>query len=75
MDGDIDMDTTITEQRLKELVRQAVTEALEERADFLQAVLSEALEDLGLLRAVEEGLRTEPVDEDRIRTLLHKARP
>lgn len=74
MDGDIDMDTTITEQRLKELVRQAVTEALEERADFLQAVLSEALEDLGLLRAVEEGLRTEPVDEGRIRTLLHPGR-
>jgi hypothetical protein len=46
----------------------------EERADFLQAVLSEALEDLGLLRAVEEGLRTEPVDEDRIRTLLHPGR-
>jgi elongation factor P hydroxylase len=74
MDGDVDMDTTITEQRLKELVRQAVTEALEERADFLQAVLSEALEDLGLVRAVEEGLRTEPVDEDRIRTLLHPGR-
>jgi hypothetical protein len=74
MDREIDMDTTITEHRLKELVRQAVTEALEERADFLQAVLSEALEDLGLLRAVEEGLRTESVDEDRIRTLLHPGR-
>ncbi len=68
------METFPPEQRLKELVKEAVSEALKERADLLHALVVEALEDFLLARAVEEGLQTEPVSEERIRPLLRPAR-
>ncbi len=43
---------------LKEAVKAALVEVLDERQDLLREALSEALEDIGMLRAIEEGLKS-----------------
>jgi hypothetical protein len=52
------MATELTdEQRLKEVVKSAIVEVLEERKDLVREVIEEALEDAALARAIEEGDR------------------
>jgi len=48
------MEVTIAEERLKEVLKMAVVEVLEERGDLLREIVEEALEDLALARAIEE---------------------
>lgn len=47
--------TVIDEAKLKEALKSAIVEILEERKDLVREVLEEALEDIALARAVEEG--------------------
>ena len=65
------MATQLTdEQRLKEVVKSAIVEVLEERKDLVREVIEEALEDAALTRAIEEGDRSGIVDREEIfRTL------
>jgi len=47
---------TITEERrLKVLLKNAVVEVLEERHDLLRAALQESLEDMAMLKAIQDG--------------------
>ncbi|MBM4045983.1 MAG: hypothetical protein FJ279_12775 [Planctomycetes bacterium] len=52
---------TAEEQRIKELVKQALLELIEERKDLLYDSLAEALEDVALVKAIKEGEASEPV--------------
>jgi hypothetical protein len=45
----------VDEERLKELLKSALVEVLEERKDLVSDVIEEALEDVALIRAIEEG--------------------
>lgn len=47
--------TATEERRLKVLLKDAVAEVLEERRDLLRAALQESLEDMAMLKAIEEG--------------------
>ena len=53
--------TLIDESKLKEALKSAIVEVLEERKDLLREVLEEALEDIALAHAIEEGEQSEPV--------------
>lgn len=55
------MQTSINPEQLKELIKVAVTEVLEERRDLLYEAVEEALADAALVRAIEEGDSTELV--------------
>jgi hypothetical protein len=46
---------TIDEGKLKVLLKQALVEALEERAELIRDLLSEAVEDIALAKAIKEG--------------------
>jgi hypothetical protein len=48
----------IDEERLKELLKSAIVEVLEERKDLVRELLEEALEDIALANAVAEGEQT-----------------
>ena len=48
----------IDEGRLKDLLKSAIVEVLEERKDLMRDAVDEALEDIALVRAIEEGLRS-----------------
>ena len=54
-------DVSLEDPRLKELFKEAVLEALQERKDLLYDVFAEVIEDLALAKAIKEGELTESV--------------
>lgn len=65
---------TVDETRLKKLLKSALAEVLEERRDLVREAVAEALEDLGLIRAIEEGARSATVNRDEVFGILEKRR-
>ncbi len=60
------MQTTVDAAQLKTLLKEVVTEVLEERRDLLQAVMAEALEDIAMVHAIESGAQDENVSRDEV---------
>jgi hypothetical protein len=58
--------TAIEERRLKTLLKDALTEVLEERQDILRAAVQESLEDAAMLRAIQAGENSRPVSRNKI---------
>ncbi len=49
------METPIDEHRIKQLLKEALVEVLEERKDILYELLAEVTEDIALVHAIQEG--------------------
>jgi len=49
------MEALIDDSRLKKLMKQAIIEAIEEKKDIVQDLFMEVMEDIALVRAIEEG--------------------
>jgi len=64
------METSINQDQLKDLIKAALAEALEERRDLLHEVVEEALEDVALVRAIEEGESTDLIGREEVLKLL-----
>ena len=64
------MEAIIDEKRLKELLKTAVAEVFEERRDLITEAVHEAMEDLAMARAIQEGKTTPLVPRDQIFKLL-----
>ena len=65
--------TATEERRLKVLLKDAVTEVLEERQDILRAALQESLEDMAMLKAIQDGERSPLVSRKKIFQRLARA--
>ena len=52
---------SIEEVHLKDLLKEAILELVQERRDVLEDVFAEVIEDLALARAIEEGESTETI--------------
>lgn len=52
---DADMSSATQDAHLKRVMKDAVREILEEHPDIFRAAMTEALEDVGLLRAMESA--------------------
>jgi hypothetical protein len=61
---------SIEEVHLKDLLKQAILELVQERRDVLQDIFVEVLEDLALARAIEEGESTETVSKAEVLQIL-----
>ena len=57
---------TLSEDALRQMLKEAVAEALDDRRDLLHDVLVEVLEDIGLSEAVRQGRETGRVDRDAV---------
>ena len=57
---------TIDEGKLKVLLKQALIEALEERAELIRDLLSEAVEDIALAKAIKEGEGSQSIGKDEV---------
>lgn len=68
------MALTADEKRLKNLLKSAVVEALEERPDLVRDALTGALEDIGLARAIREGSQTDTIERAEVFKVLRKSR-
>jgi len=64
------METLIDEARLKDLVKQALLELLQEREDALRDLFTEVVEDIALANAIREGEGTERVGKQEILDVL-----
>jgi hypothetical protein len=55
---------------LKDLVKEAILELVQERRDELEEILARVIKDLALARAIEEGKATETVSKAEILQIL-----
>jgi hypothetical protein len=46
---------TVSEQQLKEVVKSAIVKVLKERSDLIRNFVEEALENIGMSKAIQEG--------------------
>jgi spore coat polysaccharide biosynthesis protein SpsF (cytidylyltransferase family) len=52
------METITDSGKLKEIFKQAIIEAIEEKKDLVHDLLVDAMEDLALIHAIQEGEKT-----------------
>ncbi len=62
----------ISDDKLKELLKAAVIEVLEERQDLICDAVVEVMEDIGMARAIEEGLKSGTVSKEKVFKLLDR---
>jgi hypothetical protein len=65
--------TKVDEERLKDLLKLALAEALEEHRELVLDIVEEALEDIALARAIEQGLSSAPVPRGEVFSILEGA--
>ncbi|MGD0698123.1 MAG: hypothetical protein ABSB82_25185 [Terriglobia bacterium] len=63
---------TLDDSRLKELVKVALVEVLEERKDLLRDALEEAIEDMALVRAIQEGAQSRTMTRREMASMLKR---
>lgn len=61
------------ELQLKQALKAALVEVLEERADLLRDVLAEVFEDVALAHAIREGEAGEEISRDEVFRILDSA--
>jgi hypothetical protein len=66
--------TPFDEERLKELFKAAIVEVLEERGELVRDLVAEALEDVGLARAIDEGMQGATVSREEVFEVLEGGR-
>ena len=59
-------------EAMKQLFKEAVAEALEERRDLLHEVFAEVLEDFALAEAIREGQQSELATRDEVFSILEE---
>ncbi len=63
------------EVRLKNIVKEALAEVLEERQDLFAEIVMEALEDFALVRAIQKGENSEEVSREEVMQVLRGGAP
>lgn len=62
--------TNLDEKSIKALFKEALVEVIEENQELVSSILIDALEDIGLSRAIEEGETSKTVSRDEIFKVL-----
>jgi hypothetical protein len=63
--------TMITEEKTKELLTEILIEMLQEKRKFFYDIILEAMEDIGLSKAIMEGRENNFVDEAEVLSILN----
>jgi hypothetical protein len=64
------MQTLIDDEKIKDLFKKAIIEAMEERKDLVYDVLQDVMEDILMVKAIQEGEDSEVVERDEIFQIL-----
>ena len=64
------MQTLIDDGKLKQLLKEALIEAIEEKRNVFYDLIVDALEDIAMLRAIQEGEHTETVSKQEVFNIL-----
>jgi len=60
----------IDEKKLRSIVKSAMADAFEENRELMQDIVHEAIEDLALARAIEQGLKTKSATRKKVFSIL-----
>ncbi len=63
-------ETSLSKDTIKQAIKEALAETVQEQQDLLRAIVGDVLEDLAFGEAMREGEETEPVSRERIFDLL-----
>ncbi len=63
---------TMDESKLKQLLKSAIVELLQEQKEVFSDLLTEVIEDIALAKAIEEGKSTELVSREAIFKILDR---
>ncbi|MEA5471645.1 MULTISPECIES: hypothetical protein [unclassified Spirulina] len=63
---------TLDETKLKELLKTAIFELLQEQKELFSELVTEVLEDIGMENAIKEGENTEIVSREEIFKILDR---
>jgi hypothetical protein len=61
---------SISETELKDMLKLAMTEVLVEQRSLVREIIEEALEDIAMIRAIDEGASTATVSREEVFALL-----
>lgn len=64
--------SNLDETRIKILFKEALVEVIEEKQELVSSILIDALEDIGLSCAIEEGEKSKTVSRDEIFKVLRE---
>ena len=64
------MELTISDEKTKELLTEALVEMIQQKREVFQEILLEALEEVGLANAIKEGRKDDFVGEDEVMEIL-----
>jgi hypothetical protein len=64
------METVIDDGRIKELFKQAIVETIEEKKEIVHDLLMEVMEDIAMVRAIEEEENSGSVGREEIFNIL-----
>lgn len=64
------METVIDSGKLKEIFKQAIVEAIEEKKDVVHDLLMDAMEDLAMIHAIQDGEKTDPASRSEVFDIL-----
>lgn len=62
--------STIDERKTKDLLKAALVELMEEEPEAFSQIVIEAIEEVGLVRAIKEGRQNDFVAEEEVLTIL-----
>ena len=62
----------VDETRIKALFKEALVEVIEENQDLVSSILVDAMEDIALSRAIEEGDKSKNVSREEILKVLRE---
>ena len=63
-------ETTLDPSELKQLIKSAIAEVIQEQKEVFTDIIIEAMEDIGLAKAIAKGENTEPVSREGIFKIL-----
>ena len=63
---------SLTENKLKELIKTAIVELIQEEKEVFSDLLAEVIEDIALEKAIKEGESTDPVSREAIFKILER---
>jgi hypothetical protein len=66
------METLIDDTKIKNLFKQAIIEAIEEKKDVVHDLFMDAMEDIAMVRAIEDGETTDKVSRDEVFNVFNK---
>ena len=64
------MELSLDNGKLKELLKQAIIEAIEEKKEIVHDLLIEVMEDAAMIRAIQEGEESETVGREEVFNIL-----